>query len=220
MQAADDLENGDFKPFFDMAVGVLFIFLILIGSLLFFQTADRVATSTPDSARERQTQLAAYLKWLAGDLRSRGFTADVDRANAAIVVPLGQLAGVGGDGLPRLEPQAARSLGEVLTRDLACVAPAGDRSGACAAFPLVRLDRAGGEVRIGEAATAALAPDRFAYLLADQLSAAMAEASPGLLRLSAADGGILWRVKSAIGAGKAGPGTLGGDFTIGFQFAP
>ena len=223
MQFTDDLEGGDFKPFFDMAMGVLFIFLILIGSLLFFQTVDKTtgAVSAQNNAREREMQIAAYLRGLADDLRARGLMAKIDLANAAIVLPLGQIATVGGDGLPKLQPQAAKGLGEVLARDLACVAPAGgDRSGGCAAFPLLRLDRAGGNVRIGEVA-ASLAPDRFGYLLAGELSSAMAEASPGLLGLSAGDGSMLWKIESAVGAGKAGgPGTVGGDFSIAFRFVP
>ena len=222
MQLTDDLEGGDFKPFFDMAMGVLFIFLILIGSLLFFQTADKMtgAVGAQDSARERAMQITAYLRGLADDLRARGLTAEIDLANAAIVLPLGQIATVGGDGLPKLQPLAAKDLGEVLARDLACVAPGGDRSGECAAFPRLRLDRAGGDVRIGEVA-ASLAPDRFGYLLADELSSAMAEASPGLLSLSAGDGSMLWKVESAVGTGNsAGPGTVGGDFSIAFRFVP
>jgi hypothetical protein len=221
MHFTDDLEGGDFKPFFDMAVGVLFIFLILIGSLLFFQTVDNTgAASAQNSVHEREMQIAAYLRGLADDLRARGLTAEIDLANAAIVLPLGQIATVGGDGLPKLQPQAANGLGEVLARDLACVAPAGDRSGGCAVFPLLRLDRAGGNVRIGEVA-ASLAPDRFGYLLAGELSSAMAEASPGLLGLSAGDGSMLWKIESAVGTGKAaGPGTVGGDFSIAFRFVP
>ena len=226
MQFTDDLEGGDFKPFFDMAMGVLFIFLILIGSLLFFQTVDKTtgAVSAQNTAREREMQITAYLRGLADDLQAQGLTVEVDLANAAIVLPLGQIAMVGGDGLPKLLPQAAKGLGKVLARDLACVAPMvdrlGDRPAGCAAFPLLRLDRAGGDVRIGEVA-ASLAPDRFGYLLADELSSAMAEASPGLLSLSSGDGSMLWRIESAVGAGKAaGPGMVGGDFSIAFRFVP
>lgn len=222
MQFTDDLEGGNFKPFFDMAIGVLFIFLILIGSLLFFQTVDNTtaATSTSDPAREREIQVGAYLRWLADDLKAQGLTVEVDTANAAVVLPLGQIAAVGGDGLPSVQPRAAKILGQVLAHALACVAAAGERLATCQAFPLLRLDRAGGDVRIGEVA-AALAPDRFGYLLAGELSTALAEASPRLLALSAGDGSMLWKVGTAVSTAKAaGPGTVGGDFSIAFRFAP
>lgn len=222
MQATDDLEGGDFKPFFDMAVGVLFIFLILIGSLLFFQTADKatVSVSAPDAAREQEMQVAAYLGWLVDDLKAKGLAAETDLANAAIVLPLGQVAMIGDDGLPKVKLQAAGDLGHILSHHLACVTPGVERAATCRNFPLLKLDHANGDVRVGEVA-AVLQPDRFGYLLAGELSSAMGEAAPGLLALSAANGGMLWKVGSAVGTAKAaGPGTVGGDFYITFRFAP
>jgi hypothetical protein len=222
MQFTDDLDGGDFKPFFDMAIGVLFILLILIGSLLFFQTADKAteSTSAQNSARERQAQIAAYLQWLADHLRAQGLMAEVDRTNSAIIVPLGQLATIGGDGLPVLQSQATKDLGRVLAHDLACIAPAAELSESCNSFPQLHLDEAAAEVRTGEIATgASLRPDRFGTLLTDELSAAVVEASPDLLRLSGRDGGALWKVRSALGTGRpAASQTVGGDFAIGLKF--
>jgi len=222
MQFADDLDGGDYKPFFDMAIGVLFILLILIGSLLFFQTADKAteSASAQNSARERQAEIAAYLQWLADHLRAQGLVAEVDQANSAIILPLGELATIGGDGLPALQSQATKDLGQVLAHDLACIAPGADRPGSCGTFPQLRLDEAAAEVRTGEiAGGASLQPDRFGTLLTDKLSAAVVEASPDLLRLSGRDGSALWKVRSTLGTGRpAATQTVGGDFAIGLTF--
>ena len=50
METADDLDGVDFKPFFDMVVGVLFILLILIAAQLFFsQFQDQSETAAQEN---------------------------------------------------------------------------------------------------------------------------------------------------------------------------
>src|SRR5665213_2788398 len=106
MPPASDLDGIDFKPFFDMVVGVLFVLLILIGALLFFQSAqsDVTAKQAQSEAQARQraeeertrqewrTERAALLSFLADHLREHGVEASVDLANASIAIPLDAMA--------------------------------------------------------------------------------------------------------------------------------
>jgi hypothetical protein len=236
MQPASDLDGIDFKPFFDMVVGVLFVLLILIGALLFFQTAQTDATAKQaqaqklaqqqaEEARKRQewrVERTAFLDWIAGHLKERGIAASVDPDNASIAIPLATMAKLGDDGLPALASDATDKLGGTLAHDLACVAAQSDYAGDCAAFHLLRLDTAAMEVRIaplGPGAT--LSQDRFGRLLASLLTAELLKGSPDLLRLSGSAGGVIVTTASAVAAGAvAAPGAVGGDLAIGFAFTP
>jgi len=226
MAPANDLDGIDFRPFFDMVVGIIFVLLILVGALIFFQQSaqdESAATAAQKLARDWREQEAAFLNWLSGHLHDRGIAAQVDLANTTIVIPLGDLARLAPGGLPEIIEAPTNDLGRTLVEDLGCVAASRRGAVECAPFGLLRLNEAVVQVRAGSlAAGAALPQDRFGHLLASLLGAAILKGAPDLLALSNASGGIVMRTTSATmaaGAGAAGE-TIRGDLAMAFDFAP
>jgi len=218
MQPADDLEGGDFKPFFDMAVGILFVLLILIGSLLFFQTAARdqpTADEKQQRTAEWRKELAAFLALLADDLRARGLDAAIDADRTALVLPLDAIAALDRDGFPQILPRQTSDLGQVLAADLACVGNAADRTGRCAPFRLLNLTGATAELRIGAVSAPGLPPERLGSLLDSEFAATLFRSVPDLLRLSGSDSGTLLKTVGTAGtAVPSKPGVIAGDVEI------
>jgi hypothetical protein len=226
MAPANDLDGIDFRPFFDMVVGIIFVLLILVGALIFFQQAaqeESAATAAQKLAHDWREQEAAFLNWLTGHLHDHGIAAQVDLANTTIVIPLADLARLAPGGLPEIIDAPTNDLGRALAADLGCVAASRSSALECAPFGLLRLNEAVVQVRAGSlAAGAALPPDRFAHLLASLLGAAILKGAPDLLALSNASGGIVMRTTSATmaaGADAAGA-TIRGDLAMAFDFTP
>lgn len=221
----DDLDDIDFKPFFDVMVGVLFVLLILVATLLFFQTAQQEAESQQSSRQNfvaRQIELKTFLELVARDLSDRHIDARVDLPNGAVIVPLDAVARLGADGLPEIVEGQGEAVSAVLARDLSCVASSSQRSASCPQFRLLRLDHATALVRIGTLAPRAKLPmERFAHLLASQLEAALFRKTPNLLALSNTSGRSLFVTSSAVGNPSASTDKdFGGDLEIGFVFEP
>jgi len=219
-----ELEGIDFRPFFDMVVGILFIFIILIGALLLFQQAQRVEDSAKESERrldDWQGQKTQFLVALADHLRARGIDARIDLSNTAVVLPLDSVAQLGPDGLPDIKGGSTRDLGRILALDVGCVASPREDPKSCGPFDLLRLNEAVADIRIGPLSPSASLPqDRFGRLLSDLFAASLLKGSPGLLMLSGTHGDVVLRVTSALAAGKrASPGEIGGDLVIRFAFA-
>ena len=83
-------DSIDFKPFFDMVVGILFILLILIAAQLFFA---RFETNSPEAQaqQKRAMRLAEqelFLNAVAANLSRAGFSAQADRSANTVSVPL------------------------------------------------------------------------------------------------------------------------------------
>src|SRR3954452_2308857 len=87
-----DLDGIDFKPFFDMVVGVLFVLLILISAQMFFSqwgaAHDPAKQDAEAAARAWEQEQRLFLKDLAERLRAEGFDVSVDDVDRSIAVPL------------------------------------------------------------------------------------------------------------------------------------
>ena len=81
MEAADDLDGVDFKPFFDMVVGVLFILLILIAAQLFFsQFQDQSENAAQENIeREWREEVSGFFDRFQRGLGERGIAARIRR---------------------------------------------------------------------------------------------------------------------------------------------
>src|SRR3954453_11548216 len=103
-----ETEAIDFKPFFDMIVGILFILLIFIAAQLFFTQWD------DPEARERTRQLAyqweqqatRLLEDIAENLRRGGVSAQVNTTAQSVTVALKDLLSVSGNGSLRVDPRS------------------------------------------------------------------------------------------------------------------
>ncbi len=88
----------DFKPFFDMVVGVLFILLILVSAQLFFSQWQNAASPAETAAREAEAKrlradadVAAFIDELVEALRAAGFSPAVDRLGRSVSIPASQV---------------------------------------------------------------------------------------------------------------------------------
>lgn len=225
MQSGADVDGIDFRPFFDMVVGILFILLILIGALLFFQQSaqdENAARGAEHNAQVLDAQITRFLELLGSDLRQRGFGAGVDLANRSVSLPLAVLAKVGPGGLPELSEERAKSLGQALAGDLQCLVSVPQHPETCGAFDRLRLNGASLQVQTGNLPEgAALPQDQFARLLRSEFAANLFRATPALLSLvNSAGAPILEAAGSLSTAPPPDRESLGGEIRIGFEFAP
>src|SRR5260370_32065105 len=197
MDSANDLDGVDFKPFFDMVVGVLFILLILISAQLFFSQFQDQSDISPQERIEREwrEEIAGFLDRFARALHDRGLEVRVDRANNALGMPLGLLANAGDDGLPRIASDQTQVLGQALNESLGCVTGQAKASGACPASGLLHLARAEIQMRLGAAPELAGLPQaRYGRLLESLFAATLLQGTPDLLRESGRDGDVVLRI--------------------------
>ncbi|MBV9218086.1 MAG: hypothetical protein JO366_06440 [Methylobacteriaceae bacterium] len=222
MLPARDIDSIDFRPFFDMVVGVLFVLLILIGALMFFeqvQHSESAAGEEQQRKHEWQIEKADFLAWLAGHLREGEIDPQVDLANSAVVIPADKVLDLGADGLPDVLDRPANKLGRILALDLACVAAAENRGGSCPSFRLLRLNEAVAEVRTGTLPSRTPLPrERFAHLAASLLAAKVLKGSPDLLKLSGSYGEMIFKVTSALGVQAPVTSPIGGEIALKFNF--
>ncbi len=162
----------DFKPFFDMIVGVLFILLILIAAQMFFSSWSRQLSQT--EAEQQALELRwleeqqRFLTSLADDLRRGGLPATVSPRELTVVVDLpSQGAGAAG----------AR-IGRSLQRRMSCIDGTLPRDPGCERFDLLRTGIAA--LTFSGPAGSAEASHR---LTAITLAAALFENAPDLLAL-------------------------------------
>ncbi len=215
-----ELDGIDFRPFFDMVVGILFVLLILIGALIFFQqTGDGVAGSpSREELRRWRAQRGLFLEHLAADLVDRGLPARADTAAGAVLVGLDALARPEEAGLPALRAPAVAELAAGLAPALACVSLPRAEGSACGGIDLLSLDSLSVQVRLGATPPdAALPRDRAARFLAAALSTALYADAPALLAASDRVGGAAVAFDDGtVGTGRDGmPGTL----ALAFAFA-
>ncbi|WP_237477128.1 hypothetical protein [Lichenibacterium dinghuense] len=226
MSGADD--EIDFRPFFDMVVGVLFVLLILVAAQVYFQQVSDQSVASEAAKRDaarRRADIAAFLDALAGRLRAGGLAAAADAAHGAVLLPLQDVLAADASGLPAVEGTAVGRLGAALADATACVtAPRSDDPG-CSAFARLDLDALDVGVRLEAAPPGApLAPDRYGELGASVLSARLLGEHPSLIGASNAAGGRVIRFVTAPAASPqagaaagAAPG-LRGDLVLDFTF--
>ncbi len=225
MQFEADIDGVDFRPFFDMVVGILFVLLILIGALLFFQQSSQdeaAAKEAERNARILEAQTVKFLEKIAGDLRQHGFDPRIDLPNRTVSVPLAGFAKIGPDGLPEVPDQAVKDLGTTLAGDLQCVLPGATSSDPCKAYDHVQLNLASVRVQAGGLQSASALPqDQFARLLTSEFSTALFRGVPRLLNLTNAAGLSALETAGQLSAAAALPGeSIAGEVAVHLDLAP
>jgi hypothetical protein len=221
-------EAIDFKPFFDMIVGVLFVLLILISAQMFFTqwASDPVTKKAQEEAQrislEWQREISLFLARTAERARGSGLTVILDHVDRSIVIPVSEIARVDRTGEPRVEQEPIRALGEAALGELDCLrgqarAP---RPG-CSDYEFLRLGRMEAETRLGSKPPSSnLAPDRYAKLIATLIAASLLQQTPDLLAVTGSGSGPAFQTGSSLAASheNAEPTVLRGDFLLRFTF--
>jgi hypothetical protein len=124
---ADNSDGTDFKPFFDLVVGVLFILLILISAQLFFSQWDQ-PTRDDTAANETFTwdeEARQFLQDVNGRLTAAGFATGVDTARRSVAFQLTDL--LDADGAPgSLQQGKVMALAAITARTARCLEPVPD----------------------------------------------------------------------------------------------
>src|SRR5260370_41673002 len=107
-------DGSDFKPFFDMIVGVLFILLILISAQMFFaqHSVEQSADDAKKVSLERNKQIKSFLEDVAERLRKNGFDVDVDLIRRQLVLRLDQFSKPTVGGIPKFSDERVEVLGQ------------------------------------------------------------------------------------------------------------
>lgn len=203
MAHRSDSDDGiDFKPFFDMIVGVLFVLLILVAAQMFFSQWEGKALS----ARERATQarlewareINSLLEFTAQRLRAAGLAAIVDRGDVAVVVELDGTLAVAAERGPTIDQTRAGALAQAVAETLGCLLRQ-SRPLECPDLKRLRLGQLRIETRLSVAAPIGSLPaDRYANLASHLLHAAMLQEVPQLLALTGSAGGPALQPASSI----------------------
>lgn len=185
----------DFKPFFDLVVGILFILLILISAQLFFSqwgsepTPEQKAERAEETRRQRVVaDQTRFLERLAADLGKQGFAASIDKAAQSVTVDTAGL--VKDPAKSELDQVRVERLAQTVEAALRCVAVAtaptspGD---ACGRPYEARLGSAAASVEMSGAAPGST-PERSLRVLALQFAASFFAAAPDILDINAPSG--------------------------------
>ena len=225
MHSGVEVDGVDFRPFFDMVVGILFVLLILIGALLFFQQSSQDEAAIKEAernARVLEVKITQFLEMMASDLRQHGFEATVDLPNKSVAMPLQGLAELGPDRLPQVVPKRVEDFGRVLATDLPCLVDASPANQICAPFEGVRMNMATVQIQAGAAGPNALLPQaQSVRLLTSEFSTVLFRNVPALLGLFNAAGYAAVETAGRSSAATLAPSdTLGGQVEVRIEFAP
>jgi hypothetical protein len=211
-------DSIDFKPFFDMVVGILFILLILIAAQLFF---SRFESDSPEAqAQQKRAARAAeqelFLNGVAIALTKAGFPANVDRAGNRITVPLAALS-IPESKVSPISPWRAPDsasttrFSAVLSGIMACAGL--DLTAVCTRHYDVSLTQADFVLNLGGLASGQT-PSPQAQVLGMQMEAALFAPAPQILNWNGAFGTALFSRTVAIMpvAGSTESSTLAVEF--------
>jgi hypothetical protein len=207
MALRTETDESDFKPFFDMIVGVLFILIILITAQMFFaQRSMEEGTDADKAPLERNKQIQSFLEDVADRLRMNGFEPDVDLLRRRLTLGLDQVASAPIGGIPTFSDQRVEAMGRIFSNRLGCIfaGPAQPRD--CMDWKRIKL----GEVQVELSAgtlpqESTLSPDRFTQLATTIFSAKLLSGRPNLLSLTGAGGTPLFRFLSLAPTNSEGP---------------
>lgn len=193
-----DEEPFDFKPFFDMIVGVLFVLLILIAAQMFFARHEvemdraseaRAAAAAADALHAVESK--ALLDRIAAALSARGLTPLIAYDRRMVSAPW-----------PRQEQAViAAQVAQVLMETAACAALATAGSEGCPAYKALRLERLSLEITSASRTTD---PEADVARQALDFAASMFAAHPELLRMRSTGGGFVLPATSVVGVAKSG----------------
>lgn len=219
-----ETEGIDFRPFLDMAIGILFILLILIGALIFFQrVVDEESRADSESARILWEQEAhGLLRRVADGLKAGGIEATADLTGRRVSVPMASVIRITAGRLAANE-QGMQVLARVLDQELACAAAPGSRSG-CMPVTLLRIAglRQTYRLRLLPDLAAGLAPHAYAHLVASVGGAVLLQQQPSLLSIVGSGGGMA--VQTAEGEVvqpflRSADARIDGEIVLGFGFS-
>lgn len=220
MQPSSQIDGIDFRPFFDMVVGILFVLLILVAALIFFQRAEDGMSGASPEAESRRWRLERdqFLDRLAGTLTAKGLPASADTAAGTVLVRLDRVIRLDGPGLPGLREPAAATLADALSSAVGCVSIPRTSGPDCADEDLLALGSLSVQVRLGAIPRdMGLPRDRAARFITATLSNFLYQQASSLLRASDRAGA------PAVGFddGTVGDGTGGdpGTLALAFDFA-
>jgi hypothetical protein len=131
-------DHFDFKPFFDLAVGMLFILLIMVSAQLFFMQWDRPVNDLENrrKAELREIEVGLLLERAAERLRRDGYTAIVNRDAVAISVTMPFQNSV--SAVPSFPLSTVDTLADTLNGVLGCAVISGHAPG-CQLYDHVAL---------------------------------------------------------------------------------
>lgn len=222
MDASGADDGTDFRPFFDMVIGILFVLLILVAAQIYFQQAQDETAVNDAAKREamvRRADIAAFLDAFAGRLRAEGLNATADAEAGAVLLPLRQVVSVGGAGLPSVAVDAQEKLGAPLSAYTACVTQPRSAAVACSNFVRLALDLLTVRVRVGELPSGVLLPrNRFGDLAEALLAAVLLGGEPALIGASNEAGGRVVTFGTAAASPGISGSEVGGDLVLDFQF--
>ncbi len=191
-------DSVDFKPFFDMVVGVLFILLILVAAQMFFaQWQPQAEVPRPTPAEIEAQRLAAlraetdgFLKHVQSKLAAEGLTATVDALASTITLPLAQLRSRSSE-QSRIDRSATHRLGRGLFVAANCLSIGLDKAQDCPVYRHLRLERVQPKLLIGSDMDAP--PSRVGRVAALELSSALYGSHPELFGLLTPSGSMAMR---------------------------
>lgn len=224
-----DKEEGstDFKPFFDMIVGVLFILLILVAAQIFFTQQSQDSAEQQAAAQQRRALIALeagnFLDDMATRLKTAGFDPAIDRLNRTISVPVHQLMQrAGSPSTPAFDRDAIRKLADVAHETLSCVSLGVEQARTCRSFGPLKLSSVAPRLSL-EQTVAGATPEPASRIAALELATALFASRPGLLQLAAPGGTPAFRtaveVSSVAKASSDGGQQPAGRFDLLFLFA-
>lgn len=210
-------DETDFRPFFDMVIGILFVLLILVAAQIYFQQAQGQGVADEAARREaalRRAAISTFLSSMAERLRAAGLAADTDPEAGSVVLRSSDVVSLDATGRPDIVTAPAAALGSALATLTACVTQPRSAVPACAGFEQLHLEALAIRLRTGALPpTADLPRDRSGDLAVALLSAALLRGTPGLIEASTDDGG---RVVTF--GGSLAPAGSPGDVTLAFDF--
>jgi hypothetical protein len=192
MRSKSRPREADFRSFFDLIVGVVFIFLILLSAQMFFLHGEDTEKSDivekQKRSFERLSQIKSFLDQVERELRNRNIDASIDLTRTELRLPLDQLQEASSGPAPQFTRARSEALGQVLLLNVKCLQD-GKISDVCLDWNLLKLNDVQINVQTGKPPpNLELPADRFGQLVATVFSSTLLSAQPQLLSLTTSAG--------------------------------
>jgi hypothetical protein len=185
----DNSDGTDFKPFFDLVVGVLFILLILISAQLFFSQWDQ-PTRNEAAANESfrwDEEARQFLQDVNTKLTAEGFATGVDIARRSVAFQIADILDASGSP-GTLRQDRVRALAAAAVVTARCLEPSSAQVAACPTYMQLGRGRLLTAVWLESGSLPELGSEETARFLSLRLLGALTSAQPQLLTLKGADG--------------------------------
>ena len=185
MRSKSRSREADFRPFFDLIVGVVFIFLNLLSAQMFFMRHASMEASDSQAEKlelERKEQIKSFIEHVAEELQKRDLTSTVDLKRSELRMPMQQFAQSSPVAAPRFTNKSVEALGQVLSNHVNCLETPTSPNTNCPQWNLVKLSDAMIDVQTGKPPPElGLSAGRFGQLVTTIFSSALLSAQPQLL---------------------------------------